>query len=112
VKRRLLWTASGPTEFFVSLDERADLNGSDTLTAKSAKSRYVHDRLRSVAAQSQAPVIAAREANGASHRSFWITNAIAEANRALADGDAQRDAGHFKNTVNKYKDALAKAEGA
>jgi serine protease AprX len=73
--------ASGPTQFFVYLDERADLSGSETLTAKSAKSRYVHDRLRSVAAQSQAPVIAALEANGAQHRSFWITNAI------LAVGD-------------------------
>jgi subtilisin family serine protease len=73
--------ASGPTQFFVYLDERADLGGSDTLTAKSAKSRYVHDRLRSVAARSQAPVIAALEANGAQHRSFWITNAI------LAVGD-------------------------
>jgi serine protease AprX len=72
---------SGPTEFFVYLDERADLSGSETFTAKRDKSRYVYDRLRSVAARTQTPVIAALEANGAQHRSFWITNAI------LAVGD-------------------------
>src|SRR5687768_7778783 len=37
---------------------------------------------------------------------------IAEANQALAEGDALRGAGSFKAAVNKYKDALAKAEGA
>ena len=37
---------------------------------------------------------------------------IAEANAALAQGDAHRDAGNFKDAVNKYKDALSKAEGA
>lgn len=37
---------------------------------------------------------------------------IAEAQRFRADGDALRDTGSFKPAVNKYKDALAKAEGA
>jgi hypothetical protein len=37
---------------------------------------------------------------------------IIEAEDALAEGDALRDAGAFKDAVNKYKDALAKAEGA
>jgi subtilisin family serine protease len=37
---------------------------------------------------------------------------IGEANQALAEGDALRGAGSFKAAVNKYKDALAKAEGA
>jgi serine protease AprX len=37
---------------------------------------------------------------------------IAEANRALAEGDALRAATSFKSAVNKYKDALSKAEGA
>jgi hypothetical protein len=37
---------------------------------------------------------------------------IAEANRSLAAGDAVRDAGSFKAAVNKYKDALGKAESA
>jgi hypothetical protein len=37
---------------------------------------------------------------------------IAEANRALLEGDALRDVGSFKAAVNKYKDALGKAESA
>ena len=37
---------------------------------------------------------------------------IAEANRALADGDALRASGAGKAAVNKYKDAAGKAEGA
>jgi subtilisin family serine protease len=37
---------------------------------------------------------------------------IDEAGRILADGDALRAGGSYKEAVNKYKDALAKAEGA
>ncbi len=37
---------------------------------------------------------------------------IDDAEQALADGDALRDLGAFKDAVNKYKDALAKAESA
>lgn len=37
---------------------------------------------------------------------------IAEAQQALAEGDVLRDTGAFKDAINKYKDALAKAEGA
>jgi Subtilase family len=37
---------------------------------------------------------------------------IAEANRALEAGDALRAVGSFKAAVNKYKDALGKAESA
>ena len=37
---------------------------------------------------------------------------IDDAEQALADGDALRDLGAFKDAVNKYKDALSKAESA
>ena len=37
---------------------------------------------------------------------------INDAQQALADGDALRASGAFKDAVNKYKDALAKAESA
>jgi serine protease AprX len=37
---------------------------------------------------------------------------IAEANRALSEGDALRAVGSFKAAVNKYKDGLSKAESA
>src|SRR5688500_6968730 len=73
--------ALGPTEFFVYLNEQADLSGARSRAAKDEKGRYVYDRLRSVAAESQAAVIAALDQNGATHRSFWVTNAI------LAKGD-------------------------
>ena len=38
--------------------------------------------------------------------------AIADAQQFLADGDALRTSGAFKDAVNKYKDVLAKAESA
>lgn len=37
---------------------------------------------------------------------------IAEAEQGLNNGDALRAAGSFKDAVNKYKDALSKAESA
>ncbi len=37
---------------------------------------------------------------------------IGDAQQAVADGDTLRGSGAFKDAVNKYKDALAKAEGA
>ncbi len=73
--------ALGPTEFFVYLEGQADLSGATSLGTKAEKGRYVYDRLRAVAAQTQQPVIAALEQHGATHRSFWVTNGI------LAKGD-------------------------
>jgi len=37
---------------------------------------------------------------------------ISDAEQSLADGDALRGSGDFKDAVNKYKDALARAESA
>ena len=37
---------------------------------------------------------------------------ISDAQQSLADGDALRGSGDFKDAANKYKDALAKAESA
>lgn len=37
---------------------------------------------------------------------------IADAQQTLAEGDTLRESGAFKDAVSKYKDALAKAEGA
>jgi serine protease AprX len=77
----LVDAAGGSAEFFVYLDEQADLSGAQSLDTKQEKGRYTYERLRAVAARSQAPVIAALEGQGAQHRSFWVTNAI------LAKGD-------------------------
>jgi subtilisin family serine protease len=68
--------ALGDTQFFVYLNRRADLSGADLRPGKEARSRYVFERLTSVARESQGPVIAALEQAGARHQSFWITNAI------------------------------------
>jgi hypothetical protein len=37
---------------------------------------------------------------------------IAEAERAIAAGDAKRTSGRFKDAVARYRDAVSKAEGA
>lgn len=68
--------ALGPTEFFVYLNEQADLSGARSLATKEAKGRFTYDRLRAVAAESQGAVIAALEQSGATYRSFWVTNGI------------------------------------
>jgi serine protease AprX len=67
---------TGPTQFFVHLDRQADLAGAYTLTAKAARTRYVYERLTAVARESQGTVVAALEQAGATHQSFWVTNAI------------------------------------
>jgi subtilisin family serine protease len=66
----------GPTEFFVYLEPKADLGGAYAFRTREAKSRYVHQRLTSLAATTQAPVAAHLTQLGAPHRGFWVTNAI------------------------------------
>jgi serine protease AprX len=68
--------ALGDTKFFVYLDRKADLSRADLRPGKEARSRYVHEQLTAVARETQGPVAAALEQAGASHRGFWITNAI------------------------------------
>ena len=68
--------ASGPTDFFVYMDQQADLSAARSLGTKAEKGRYVYDRLRAVAAETQVPVIDALQQHGAQYRSFWVTNAI------------------------------------
>jgi serine protease AprX len=63
-------------EFIVYLHRQADLSGAGSLATKEAKGRYVYERLTSTARETQGPVLAALDAHGASHRSFWVSNAI------------------------------------
>src|SRR5687768_3934954 len=51
--------ANGNTEFFVYMDEQADLSGAAGLATKEAKGRYVHEQLTATAASTQGPVLAA-----------------------------------------------------
>jgi serine protease AprX len=69
--------AGGNTGFFVYLEPQAKLDGAALHVSKPAKSRYVHDQLTATARDTQGPVLAALDRAGASHRSFWITNAVA-----------------------------------
>jgi Zn-dependent M28 family amino/carboxypeptidase len=67
-----------------------------------AQGAALMDELTSVARQFAAGAINMAIANNRS------PSRIAEAQRSLADGDALRTAGRFKDAVNKYKDALSK----
>jgi serine protease AprX len=83
--------AAGQTQMLVYLERRADLSGAAALATKAEKGRYVYEQLRAVASQSQAPVIAELEQRGATHRSFWITNAlIVNGDLSLVETLAQR----------------------
>jgi serine protease AprX len=64
------------------------------------------DRVTGAARQLAVDAIKEATARGADQKK------VAEANAALSEGDALRAATSFKAAVNKYKDALAKAEGA
>jgi subtilisin family serine protease len=66
----------GSTDLFVYLEAKADLGGADGFRTKEAKSRHVYERLTAVAATSQGPVAAQLSQLGATHRGFWVTNAI------------------------------------
>jgi serine protease AprX len=68
--------AAGNTQFFVYLEDQADLSGAYALDTKQAKGSYVYGRLTSMAQQTQAPLLAKLNSLGVRHESFWITNAI------------------------------------
>lgn len=68
--------ASGQTEFLVYLSEQADLSGAAELATKAEKGQFVYEALTSVAARTQAPLIAVLEAQGLEYRPYWVTNLI------------------------------------
>ena len=63
-------------EFLVMLKSRADLSPARDIATKEDKTAFVVQRLRQVAADSQAPLIKLLEARGAEVRPLWIANAI------------------------------------
>jgi subtilisin family serine protease len=71
-----------------------------------AQSTRLRDRVTGAARQLAVDAIKEATARGGDQKK------VAEANAALSEGDALRAATSFKAAVNKYKDALAKAEGA
>jgi subtilisin family serine protease len=71
-----------------------------------AQSTRLLDRVTGAARQLAVDAIKEASARGANQAK------LGEANQAVGEGDALRAVGSFKAAVNKYKDALAKAEGA
>ncbi len=68
--------ALGQTEFFIYMQQQADLTGAGSLATKNEKARYVYERLTSTAQATQANVKQVLTARGAVHKSFWISNAL------------------------------------
>ncbi len=66
----------GPVEFLVVLADRADLRAARDIPTKEGKGAFVVERLRRVAAASQAPLLESLEARGAETKSLWIANTI------------------------------------
>jgi serine protease AprX len=81
----------GTTEALVVLAQQADLSPAAALPTKLEKGRFVVNALRSLAAQSQAPLRAFLDQRGIPYRSFFIVNMIKlTGNRALMQELAAR----------------------
>jgi serine protease AprX len=68
--------AQGPTEFLVYLNEQADLSPAAVLKTRQEKGEYVFERLSETAQRSQAPLVAALQAQGVEYRAYWIANML------------------------------------
>jgi subtilisin family serine protease len=79
-------------EFFVVLNEQADLSPAQLMVRKADKGRFVFDALTETARRSQAPLIDWLESQGIEYRSFYIINAILlRGDRKLVETLALRD---------------------
>src|SRR4249919_2005057 len=85
-------TASGQqAEFFVILNDQADLSGSTALATKAEKGRYVYDALRKKSHETQGPILQWLRERAIEHRSFYIVNAIlVKGSREIAEALAAR----------------------
>ena len=85
-------TANGQqAEFFVILNDQADLSGSTALATKAEKGRYVYDALRKKSQETQGPILRWLRERAIEHRSFYIVNAIlVKGSREIAEALAAR----------------------
>jgi hypothetical protein len=67
---------AGNTEFIIFLSKQADLSRATSLPTKLAKGRYVYETLRSLAEQTQKPILDQLAALGVDYRPFWVANMI------------------------------------
>jgi serine protease AprX len=88
----LVDTANGKeTSFVIYLADQADVSAAYGMADQDARGWYVYDTLRKHAAETQAPLKAALEADGVPFRSFWAANMIvAEGGRELVAEVAAR----------------------
>jgi PKD repeat protein len=63
-------------EFYVILNEQADLSKAATLTGKDARTAYVFEQLTRTADKTQAPLLSYLAAQGVQHESMYIQNMI------------------------------------
>lgn len=81
--------ALGQTEFMVYLREQADLSGARALGSKTAKGRFVYERLTAIARATQPSVVQTLDQFGATHRTFWVSNTVwAKGNLAVVQAVA------------------------
>ncbi|HEX8423089.1 MAG TPA: S8 family serine peptidase, partial [Pyrinomonadaceae bacterium] len=70
-------TASGAeTEFFVVMNDQADLSGASALKTKREKGRFVRDALWNKAQTTQGPMLKWLQERNVEHRSFYIVNMV------------------------------------
>lgn len=79
------------TELIIRLKNTASFAGVDLVTDRTARIRFVFERLRSTAESSQAPILVELRARGLKTRSFYIENAI------LVDGANADDVKWLEN---------------
>ena len=68
--------SAGRAEFLVVLAAQADLSEASAIRGKEAKGRFVVERLRETARQTQGPLLKELASLGAETRPFWIVNMI------------------------------------
>ena len=66
----------GTTDFLIYMNQQSDISAAKTLATKNEKGQYVYTRLRELARESQADVMAELETQGAEYRSYWVINAL------------------------------------
>jgi Subtilase family len=67
---------TGVSDFFIILDEQADVSGAKQIKDKADKGRYVFNALQAVAKRTQAPILKALDNAGATYRPYYIQNMI------------------------------------
>ncbi|MBI1762686.1 MAG: S8 family serine peptidase [Acidobacteria bacterium] len=82
---------SQTAEFFVLLADQADLSELSTVLDRDTRAKAVATRLREHAQRTQAPLLAWLRANGLSHQTFYLVNAVlVTGTRAVAEALAAR----------------------